>query len=496
MIIKTNPDEYQSWLGDTSGLRPGQLDGVWFPETIEEVSRFLSECHQSRSPVTISGNGTGTTGGRVPFKGRLLATDRLNQIGPIKVTSSDEAFIRVEAGIPLRTVQDTVLAAGWLYPPDPTERNAFIGGTISTNASGARSFRFGSTRRWVESIELILPDGFPLTIRRGEHLAKNGVFSFSSGGRSFQFSIPHYSMPDIKHAAGYYVQQDMDLIDLFIGSEGTLGIITAATLRLIRKPEKFFSAILFFDEENHLLSFVDEARHLSFASDWEAGKPAATSLEFFDHQSLRFLRDKYPQTPANAAGAVYFEQECNQGNEDELLAWWFDLASQHQAMLDLSWFAQTPKEDDFFKEYRHALPALINEFLNRNRVKKISSDIAVPEESFRNMMKTYHHHLDNSPFRWVIFGHIGDCHLHMNILPHSAEEHDRGKVIYREFINAALAMGGTISAEHGVGKLKVDYLLDMYGEDGLRQMAAVKRFFDPHLILGQGTLIPERLLIS
>lgn len=496
MIIKSSPDEYQSWLGDTSGIRPGQLEGVWFPDSTLDVSSLMAACHEKHVPVTISGNGTGTTGGRVPLSGRLLATDRLNKIGPVNILGNGQATIRAEAGALLRTVQDTVLNAGWLYPPDPTERNAFIGGTISTNASGARSFRFGSTRQWVESIEVVLPDGFVLLIKRGDFHAQNGQFSFTSQGRTFQFSIPAYAMPDIKHAAGYFVLPDMDLIDLFIGSEGTLGVITAATLRLIPKPEKFFSAILFFPDEENLLSFVDDARNHSMVTHWAPGKPAATSLEFFDNQSLLFLREKYPQTPTGAAGAVYIEQECNQATEDELLTWWFNLADRHHALTDLSWFAQTPKEDDFFKEYRHALPALINEFLNRQQVKKISSDIAVPVTSFREMMKTYHHHLDDSPFRWVIFGHIGDCHLHMNILPHSAEEHDRGKVVYREFISTALALGGTISAEHGVGKLKVEYLLDMYGEDGIRQMAAVKRYLDPHLILGRGTLIPERLLTN
>ncbi|MBN8705228.1 MAG: FAD-binding oxidoreductase [Bacteroidetes bacterium] len=494
MIVKSNRDEFLNYLNDTSGLKAGDVEAVYIPETYEEVSQVLQLAAKEQKLVTVSGNGTGTTGGRVAPGGLILATDKLNQIHSVTKNLDGTGLITVQAGVLLSTVHVEAKRYGMIYPPDPTENSAFIGGTVATNASGARSFRFGATRNWVESIKVALPDGFILSLKRGEIVANDFQFNFSSGSKTYSFSAPEYLMPDIKHAAGYYSKPDMDLIDLFIGSEGTLGVIIEVQLKLLPKPEKVFSGILFFPSETNLLNFVEIAEKLSNENVNSTELLNATSLEFFDEQSLLFLKGKYPKTPDEAKGAIYFEQECTAQTEDSLLEAWYNLALEHEALIDSSWFAQNPKDDEFFKEYRHALPALINEFLSRNGVKKISSDIAVPELHFRDMMKVYHAHLDGSPFKWVIFGHIGDHHLHMNILPHNEAEHTAGKVIYNQFISEALKMGGTISAEHGVGKLKVQYLEQMYGKEGIKQMAKVKACFDPAGLLGRGTLIPETFL--
>lgn len=494
MIIKTKRDEFLNYLNDTSGLKAGDVEAVYIPENYDEVSEVLRLANREKKLVTVSGNGTGTTGGRIAPGGLILATDKLNKILSIKKNLDGTGSATVQAGVLLRSVQVETGLLGMIYPPDPTEYSAFIGGTIATNASGARSFRYGATRNWVESLKIVLPDGELFSIKRGEIRAEQYQFNFSAGLKSYQFTAPAYPMPDIKHAAGFFSRPDMDLIDLFIGSEGTLGVIVEAELKLIPKPLKVFSGILFFPAESNLLRFVDTATTLSHHNKNSTKDINATSLEFFDEQSLHFLKTKYKQTPDAAKGAIYFEQECTHDTEDALLEAWYNLAIEHEALIDSSWFAQTSKDDDFFKEYRHSLPALINEFLSRNGVKKISSDIAVPASHFMNMMKVYHDHLDGSSFKWVIFGHIGDHHLHMNILPHNETEHAAGKLIYSRFIDEALKMGGTISAEHGVGKLKVQYLEQMCGTEGIAQMARVKTCFDPNGLLGRGTLIPESFL--
>ncbi len=494
MIVKRNPDEFLNYLNDTSGLKAGPVSGVYIPEGTEEVSEILKQASERGEPVTVSGNGTGTTGGRVPNSGIILATDRLNRIGRFMSHPDGTGEVSVQAGVLLKTLQTEALENGFLYPPDPTERNAFIGGTIATNASGSRSFRYGATRRWVSELTVVLSDGTVLIIPRGQYVASGNEFDSSIQGRRVRFTIPDISMPGVKHAAGYFSEPGMDLIDLFIGSEGTLGVITEAKVKLLPKPSRFFSGIFFFPEEQDLFAFVSSVKTESVANPGSLTRLNATSLEYFDLNSLGFLKEKYPQTPDQAKGAIYFEQECNPETEDALLEAWFDLLVRHNGLPESSWFAQSAREEDFFKEYRHALPALINEFLSKNGVRKISSDIAVPENKFSEMMAVYHRFLDESPFKWVIFGHIGDQHLHMNILPRSAEEHDQGKLIYLEFIREALKLGGTISAEHGVGKLKVPYAEMMFGDTGLKEMARVKRYFDPAGILGRGTVFPEKML--
>lgn len=491
MIFKTNPDEIQNYLIDTSGLKSENIQGVFIPENYDEVSEVLKKANETKTQVTVSGNGTGTTGGRIAKSGFLLGTDKLNKIPEI---NKEEKFIRSQPGVILRDLQNYAEEFGLMYPPDPTERNAFVGGTIATNASGARTYKYGSTRVWVEEITVILPQGDKIIIRRGEIKAENGILNFKSNERSYSVQVPKYKMPDIKHAAGYFASPDMDLIDLFIGSEGTLGVIVEAKLKLIPKIEKIFSGVLFFSNESHLLAFVDSAIGLSEKNKNNPDHISACSIEFFDEQSLTFLSKKYPQTPSGSKGAILFEQECNSKNEEQLLEEWFNLAVENEALIDVSWFAQNQKDLDFFKEYRHALPSQINEFLSRNNVKKISSDIAVPGNKFRDLMRIYHDKLDSSPFKFVIFGHIGNYHLHTNILPHNETEFIQGKEVYKSFIDESIKMGGTISAEHGVGKVKVPYLVDMLGETGVRQMAAIKKALDPNNVLGIGTLIPAEYL--
>ena len=494
MIVKTNPDEIQNYLHDTSGLISENIEGVYFPESTADVKELIKKANHNKTKVTVSGNGTGTTGGRVSNGGLILATDKLNKILQIEKSNNESGFVSTQCGITLKDLQSQVEENGLMYPPDPTERNAFIGGTIATNASGARTFYYGSTRQWVDEISVVLPQGDFIKIKRGEKKSNNGRFSFSSDERTYNITVPDYKMPDIKHAAGYYSAPEMDLIDLFIGSEGTLGVITEAKLKLAKKLNRLFSGVLFFPTENDLLDFVDKVIELSSANKNKPNQLSALSIEFFDEQSLIFLSKKYPKTPLHSKGAILFEQECTAENEEMLLEQWFNLAVEMNADIESSWFAQNQKDMDFFKEYRHALPSQINEFLSFNKVKKISSDIAVPQGKFRDLMNIYHQWLDNSPFKYVIFGHIGNYHLHTNILPHNEEEFIRGKEVYKTFISEAVKMGGTISAEHGVGKVKVPYLIEMLGESGVRQMAAIKKMLDPNNILGIGTLIPPDYL--
>ncbi len=145
MQIKSNPDEIQSFLSDASFIRDGYADRVVLPQSVEEIAEVLAAANRDRTPVTVSGAGTGTVGGRVPFGGIVLATDRLNRIKSIE---NDRAV--AEAGVILADFQRAIDQKGLLYPPDPTERGCFLGGTVATNASGARTFKYGPTRNYIE----------------------------------------------------------------------------------------------------------------------------------------------------------------------------------------------------------------------------------------------------------------------------------------------------------------------------------------------------------
>jgi len=244
MISKTDPESIRGFLEDTSNIKTGHTPGVFFPETIAEIETLLKNAPADHRRFTLAGNGTGTTGGRIPFGDFVLSMQKLDAIGEPVVLSSIQAIITVQGGAILQEIQKKVQAAGWLYPPDPTEALCFIGGTIANNSSGARTFKYGPTRNHIARLLVVLPEGEPLEIRRGEMIAdSNGEFHLTlPQGNRKTIHLPHYQMPATsKHNAGYYAKEGMDLIDLFIGSEGTLGVIAEADLMLIPLACKRFA---------------------------------------------------------------------------------------------------------------------------------------------------------------------------------------------------------------------------------------------------------------
>jgi D-lactate dehydrogenase (cytochrome) len=498
MLTKSNPDETRAYLFDASNLAGGHAARVVFPETTEEVAEVLVEATRARTHVTVAGAGTGVVGGRVPSGGIVLSTDRLNRIKEI-VKEDGGGRATAEAGVVLADFRRAVEANGLLYPPDPTEWSCSLGGTVATNASGARTFKYGATRAYVRGLKIALATGHVLALARGEVRADaEGHLRIPlAGGRAIEARLPSYRMPRTrKHAAGYFIEPGVDAVDLFVGSEGTLGVVTEVEVSLLTKPEGLLSGVIFFGSEDDLLAFVRDARIASLRTraERETLTVDARALEYFDRESLDFLRAKYPAIPRGAAGAIFFEQETTRATDETLTAAWLALLERHTALLDSSWFATGARDQDRLREFRHALPVLVNEWLARHGQRKVSTDIAVPDEEFAAMLDFYRDTLGASELRFVIFGHVGDNHVHVNILPRDDAEAARAGEIYMTFVRRAVSLGGTISAEHGVGKLKREYLRELYGGQALRQMAALKRAFDPACILGRGNIFAEELL--
>ena len=276
MLTKTKQDEIESFLSDASHMRDGHADGVVFPERPEEVAEILRVAMRDKTPVTVSGAGTGTVGGRIPFSGIVLATDKLKQIKSIVHEDSGGRAV-VEAGVRLSDLQRFVDSENLFYPPDPTERSCFLGGTVATNASGARTFKYGPTRRYVKRLRIALANGELINLRRSELRADPGgrIMLPLPSGASLEAQLPTYRMPRTrKHASGYFVAPQMDVLDLFIGSEGTLGVIVGIEVALLPKPAGLLSGIVFFDAEEELLAFVNEARSLSLSNRQIASRKA------------------------------------------------------------------------------------------------------------------------------------------------------------------------------------------------------------------------------
>ena len=356
------------------------------------------------------------------------------------------------AGATLEELQAQAARTRQFYPPDPTERTASIGGSIATNASGSRSFRYGSTRRWIRGLKVAFMDGRVAEFRRGDVI---------------DFRVPELPLPrSTKNTAGYALRPGMDWIDLLTGSEGTLGVILEADLNLLPAPEELLAGVIFFPSDREALDAVDCWRAIE----------ALRMIEYFDGNSLAFLRQRFAEVPSTAAAAVLIEQVG-----DDLDPW--EPYAEGE-----SWFALTPADRERFRGFRHALPEMVNDLMRRRGFLKLGSDFAVPVEANREMLRFYHQSLSEAGIDYVIFGHIGDAHVHVNILPASECQFERGKHLMLEFARRAVSLGGTISAEHGLGKRK-SYLLSLqFTPEQIEAMKAVKKRLDPQWLLGRGNI--------
>jgi len=488
MIVKTDKESFADFLSDAANFK-GDADAVYFPESEQDFATLLKECSSKNIPVTIAGNGTGVTGARVPNGGVVAATSRLNKILEI---NRGGKYALVQCGVLLKDLQDEVESAGLFYPPDPTERNCFIGGTIATNASGARTFKYGPTRDYILGLKIVLADGDILTLERNQFAAVDYILEIvTDSGKNITLDIPRYKMPAVKHAAGYFTKENIDAVDLFIGSEGTLGVVVEAKLKLLDLPKNIFSCVQFFESESEALLFVDEARDCSHNNNNIIN---ARGLEFFDSFSLKFMKEEYPAIPNGMNAAIWFEQEFGPDNENEIVDAWTDLIDRHKGKIENAWLALNKLDYEKFKDFRHSISARVNEYCTAHGVTKVGTDTAVPVNKFHQFYDYCRSTTIEAGLKFVAYGHAGNCHIHLNMLPENREQYVTAKEVYGKICREAVRLGGTISAEHGIGKFKTDYLLEMYGEANILEMAKLKKQLDPHLILSPGNIFNTSFL--
>lgn len=517
-LLKTNVEqEYPDYLRDESRRR-GRADGLCFARTEEEIRQVLALC-PPMMPLTTQGSRTGVAGGAVPEGGYVVNLSRMNRMTALRYEPGrDEFFLTVQPGVVLSQLRAALSSGefditGWspeslvaleryrrkpsyFFAPDPTELSASLGGMVACNASGACSFRYGATRKYVEALEVLLPDGDLITLRRGVEKADGRSFSIRTrGGCLIAGRLPDTAMPQVKNAAGYFVQDNMDLIDLFIGSEGTLGIFTAIELRLIPEPDCRWGVVSFFPTHGSAVAFVRAIRGGS-------GEKGPVAIEYFDRHSLDLLHQQkqeqgafadIPDIPPGGGHAVYVEYHGAQVALEPAMETLLERMVTAGGLEEHSWMADTEKELERLKAFRHAVPEAVNRVIDERRksepaLTKLGTDMAVPDEHLGAVLDLYREGLQKAGLDYVMFGHIGNNHLHVNILPRSLEEYNQGKALYLDWARRIIDMGGTISAEHGVGKLKVALLREMVGEVAIRQMRELKRLFDPGGILNRGNL--------
>ncbi len=510
--------DFSPYLMDESKLI-GAADWLFFPKSEVEIVSILNFLRKNKIRTYISAARTGIVGSCVPLSGSVLSIEKINKIIGFGFDKNKKKyFIRVEPGITLKEINDKLsmkdldiitdltpdalqmfkeLKRIFYYPVDPTEMSATIGGTVATNASGANTMKYGPTREWIKGLRVILSSGEILDIQRGAYFASNeNVFIVNqSDGSKIEFKIPHYIFnTTVKNAAGIYSKPNMDFIDLFIRSEGILGIITQIDIWITEK-RPLISNILFFNSEEDSINFAELMRNNKILS--------PEFIEFFSCEALNLLKNiqnidpgsmSVPIIPIEANSAIFFDFPYTEENLDKIFIEINNIAEKCNTDLSIGWSGYENQDLARFKHFRHILPESINAIIAKRKqefpeLHKLGTDMSVPERKFRDMMKYYHSVLRNANLEYAIFGHIGDNHVHVNILPKNMEELRLGEKIYEKFAKKAVEYGGSISGEHGVGKIKREYLKIMYSQEELDEMRRIKKILDPSLILNYGNIV-------
>jgi glycolate oxidase len=419
-------------------------DVVAFPENSEQISRILRLATENGFPVVPRGAGTGMSGGAVPvYGGVVLAMDRLNRILSV---DRDNLIAKAEPGVITADLQQAVEAQGLFYPPDPASlKVSTLGGNIAECAGGLRAVKYGVTRDYVLGLTIVLPTG---------EIIKTGVETR-------------------KGVAGY------DLVRLITGSEGTLAVITAMTLRLVPKPETKRTMVAFFENVSLAVQTVSKIiRH----------KIVPAILEFMDRLCIDCVREEmHLDLPENSGAMLLIEVD----GAPDLVAHQARIIEDLCGVATVFKVAKNPESaEELWEARRNVSPSL-----HKLRPHKINEDIVVPRSSLAELVSFLEIVSMEYGLPIPAFGHAGDGNIHVNIMLDKEDpvQLKNGHTIVRALFEKVIDMGGTITGEHGIGITKAPYLEMEIPVDGIQLMKRIKKAFDPEGILNPGKIFSRDL---
>ena len=509
-------DLLASYLEDAAHFSGGHASELASPANEAELAEVL----RAATKVLPVGAQSSLTGGATPMGETIVSTRRLTGI---EIVGADR--VRVGAGVTLEALNRALESAGRLYPPSPTFTGASVGGTVATNAAGAATFKYGTTRDWVEALTVVLPAGDVMDVERGATRASEGRFVLRLDAGTVAVPIPAYRMPLVpKLSAGYYAAPGMDLIDLFIGSEGTLGVVTAVTLRVLPTRPAICAALVPFSTEAAALAFAGGLRDAARET-WRTGSRRSidvSAIEYMDGRSLSIVREDRADAMNNvrlppetdAALLVALELAAGTGAPEA-----FDqIGRAHDAVppdTPLVRFCSMLSDAGVFDDVeiavpgdaprlaqlvalREAVPAGVNQRVGRVKssvdaaIDKTAADIAVPFDQLGELLTAFRGEASRRGLDVAVWGHVSDGNLHPNVIPRTLEEWRAARELVEETGRMAIRLGGAPMAEHGVGRnaIKQRLLQELYGASGIDQMRAVKRAIDPEWKLSPGVLFP------
>ena len=500
-----------NYLVDESRIIMGKAEKVCYPLDERDISNILDKANKNGWLVTVSGGGTGLTGARVPIGGIVLSTEYLTTLPKltgyeylesrsggkrIEIAyrySSDENFIYVfsPVGISIKLFIDMISRLGLIYPPNPTEKMAFIGGNLSTHASGKWSFRFGPLRKYVNRLRIVLPNGDVIDVKRGEYKVEKYLDIETLDGGHVSIEIPLYSTPNVKKSSAWpNIKQGMDLVDFFVGMEGILGVYSMVEYRLPRGEETYYSIFSIYDEDDNLLDGVEELRSKSMdLGIW--------ALEYMDNNCIDFIRSKLKRSfPHLRGGGILYIDVA--GGDDI-----YDKLSEISGLLDStgaidSYGSDDPRWINEAMNIRHLVPESVNEFIYKHGTHRVASDASAPDKYLREIFSYYRELGEEYGVKYLLYGHIGDTHLHFNFLSRNKYELEISMRYLTEMLRHIVGLGGSVTAEHGFGKKRFldsdgEYkplIILQYGYEGLEAVRDSKMSIDKNYILNVGNIVP------
>jgi glycolate oxidase len=422
-----------------------RLDGaipdlIVFPESAEEVSRILVLANTHKFPVIPRGQGSGLTGGSVPVQGGVvLSMMKMNRILQI---DTENLVAVVEPGVVTFVLQEAVAKKGLMYPPDPaSQKYSSIGGNVGECAGGPNSLKYGVTRDYVLGLEAVLPTG----------------------------EILNLGVKTMKGVVGY------DLTRLFVGSEGTLGVVTKITLKLVPLPETKATILALFRE-------VEDAAVT--VSSIIAARIVPSTMEFMDRASVWCAEKASPMgLPQDTGGLLLIEVD---GNQQSVMAQAENvkrIVLEHNAIrCDVT---QDPVEADKLWQARRTLSQAT---YNLNPV-KIAEDVVVPRSEIPTLIRALERMEKKFQIPILSFGHAGDGNFHVSVMIQDTHEHrEKAEEAVKEIFAETIRLGGTLSGEHGVGLSKAAYIDMELSPDSIAVMKKIKALFDPNNILNPGKI--------
>jgi glycolate oxidase subunit GlcD len=429
-----------AYLGDETegrGLH-GRADAVVLPSDTGEVARVLAWCYEHEVPLVPRGGGTGFAGGAVPLDGGLVLG--LERMARVRAFEPLLWRIHVEAGLTTAAVRRLARENGLLFPPDPgAAEQSQIGGNIATNAGGPHTFKYGTTGSWVTGLEAVIPPGEVVTV-----------------GGSIR-----------KDVAGY------DLKSLLVGSEGTLGVVTAAWLRLLPAPEAAFPVAALYGSSGDGCAAIERVLGNGIV---------AAALEFLDQATLQVAGASFPaEISAEAAFLVIAEADGSEAEAERLRGELLD------ALADGAVAVHAPTEPGTIAElwrWREGVSIAVT----AQRGGKVSEDIVVPLDRLGEAIEETLAVGARHRLPACSWGHAGDGNLHSTLLiaPGDDDELARAALAADELFALAVRLGGSISGEHGIGWMKRGQLARQWPARALELHAEIKRAFDPKGLLNPG----------